>query len=359
MSIPEKMKAACLVAKGKIEVKEVVVPKPGPGEVLLRVEACGVCGTDVEIRDHGLPGQPLFGEHFIMGHEYAGTVVELGEGVDEFNVGERVAVEVHKGCGRCYNCIMGNYTVCLNYGNKEKGHAAGGMTVDGGFAEYTVNHVNTLYRIPDNISFDYATLATTAGCALYAFNIFGGYVAGDTIVVIGPGPVGLTLVQVGRGLGADNVVLVGTRKSRLEVGRKVGADYVVNVKEKEDPIDIVKKITNGFGAHVVFDAAGTSSSLETALDLAIAGGKIVMVAFYKDPVTVNMSKAVKKQIQLYTVRGEGRRNVGRALSIMAQGKIDLSPLITHSFPLEEIDKAFDTFVNRVDNAIKVVIHPQG
>jgi len=353
------MRAACLVAKGKIEVREVNVPRPALEEVLIRVEACGICGTDVEVRDHGLPGQPPFGEHFIMGHEYAGVIVDLGENVDEFKVGDRVAVEVHKGCGKCQNCIMGNYTACLNYGRKGKGHAAGGLTVDGGFAEYTVNHINTLYRIPNSVSFDHASLATTAGCALYAFDIFGGYVAGDTVVVIGPGPIGLALVQAGKALGAEKVVLVGTRESRLSLGKKMGADYVVNIKSGEDPIALVREITNEIGADVVFDAAGASSSLDTAIDLVRAGGKVVMVAFYEDPITVHMSKAVKRHVQFYTVRGEGRRNVGRALSLMAQGKMDLRPLITHCFPLTEINKAFEVFINRIGGALKVIIHPQG
>ncbi|MBC7217034.1 MAG: alcohol dehydrogenase catalytic domain-containing protein [Candidatus Caldatribacterium sp.] len=352
------MRAACLINRGIIEVREVDVPEPGPGEVLIRVESCGICGTDVEVRDHGLPGQPPFGEPFIMGHEYAGVVVKVGDGVDEFHVGDRVAVEVHKGCGRCRNCIMGNYTACLNYGKREKGHAAGGLTVHGGFAEYTVNHVNTLYRIPEGISFDHASLSTTAGCALYAFDIAGGYVAGWSIAVIGPGPIGLAIVQVGKALGAEKIVLVGTRESRLQLGKRMGADYLVNVKNGEDPLSVVKEITNGVGVDIVFDAAGSSSSLNTAIDLARPGGSIVMVAFYQDPILVNMSKAVKKHVQLFTVRGEGRRNVGRALSLMAQGKIDLTPLITHRFPLRDINRAFEVFVNRIDDAIKVIIHPQ-
>lgn len=358
MDIPKMMKAAHLVAKGKIQVRETEVPEPGPGEVLVRVEACGICGTDVEVKEHGMPGQPPFGEHFIMGHEYAGVVVRLGETVDEFEVGDRVAVEVHKGCGRCHNCIMGNYTACLNYGKRDKGHAAKGMTVDGGFAEYAVNHVNTLYKIPDRISFDHASLITTAGCAFFAFDVFGGYVAGDTIAVIGPGPVGLALAQAGKALGAEKVVLIGTRQGRLSLGKEMGADYTVNIKEGEDPVSLIQGITGGHGADVVFDAAGVSSSLEMCLDLVRPGGNIVMVAFYKDPITVNMSKAVKRNVQLYTVRGEGRRNVRRALSMVAQNKIDLTPLITHRFPLKDINKAFETYVNRIDNAIKVIVHPQ-
>lgn len=356
MDIPKKMLAAHLVARGRIEVLETDVPAPGPDEVLLRVQACGICGTDVEIRDHGMPGEPPM--PFIMGHEYAGVVAQVGSTVDEFRVGDRVAVEVHKGCGRCHNCIMGKYTACLNFGNRKKGHAANGMTANGGFAEYAVNHVNTLYKIPDEISFEEAALITTAGSAFYAIDAMGGYIAGDTVAVIGPGPIGLALVQAAKALGAEKVILTGTRKGRLELGKQMGADYTVNINDGEDPVEVVKELTHGVGADVVFDAAGVSSSLESALDLARPGGAIVMVAFYKGPVTVNISKAVVRNINLYTVRGEGRRNVKRALSMAAQRKIDLRPLITHKFALKDINQAFETYTKRIDNAIKVIVHPQ-
>ena len=356
MEISKKMQAAQLVARGQIEVRTVDVPVPGPDEVLIQVEACGICGTDVEIRDHGMYGEPPM--PFIMGHEYAGTVVQVGSTVDEFKVGDRVASEVHKGCGRCHNCIMGEYTACLNFGNRQKGHSASGMTADGGFAEYAIKHVNTLYKIPDAISFEEAAIITTAGSAFYAIDAMGGYVAGDTVAIIGPGPIGLALTQATKALGADQVILTGTRKGRLEMGKQMGADYTVNVREGEEPVKVIKELTNGVGADVVFDAAGVSNSLDEALDLVRPGGAIVMVAFYKAPVNVNINKAVVRNVNLYTVRGEGRRNVRRSLSLAAQRKIDLRPLITHEFALKDINQAFETFTKRIDNAMKVIVHPQ-
>jgi L-iditol 2-dehydrogenase len=175
MNIPKTMKAAILTARNKIEIQEVEVPAPGPGEVLIKVASCAVCSTDISLMNNPGPGQPDFG-NFIPGHEYAGTIVALGEYVDEVEIGDRVAVEVHYGCGRCDNCRNGNYTSCLNWGETQKGHRANGMTTLGGFAEYTVNHVSTVYKIPDTVSFDEASLITNLGCVLYGFELTGGYI---------------------------------------------------------------------------------------------------------------------------------------------------------------------------------------
>lgn len=299
---------------------------------------------------------PPYGE-FTFGHEWAGTVVAVGETVDEFKVGDRVAIEAHKGCGRCENCIDGKYTACLNYGRLDKGHRAAGMTVDGGFAEYAVQHVNSVYKIPDNISFNEATYVTTAGCALYAIDKSGGYIAGDTIVVIGPGPIGLSVVQCAKALGAEKIILVGTREDRLSKGRLLGATHTINVREEPAPLDKILALTNGKGAERVFECAGTSDSFELAIKSAKKGGVVVLVSFYKDPVTANLDYVVLNQISLLTVRGEGNRNCQRALSLMAQGKIDAKPIMTHAFPLEEFHTALDYFINRKDGAMKVVVNP--
>jgi len=127
MNIPDTMRAAVLAAPGDVRIVRKAVPSPGVAEVLIKVAACGICGTDLKVIDHGLPGQPPYGD-FTFGHEYVGTVVRTGGGVDEFEVGDRVAVEVHKGCGQCRNCIAGMYTCCLNYGQLDKGHRANGLT---------------------------------------------------------------------------------------------------------------------------------------------------------------------------------------------------------------------------------------
>lgn len=351
--IPKTMKAAVLFAPRDLRIVEKPVPVPGPGEVLIKVACCAICGTDLHITDTPFPGQPPYGQ-FTPGHEYSGTVAALGPTVDEVNVGDRVAVEVHKGCGRCDNCIKGMYTACLNYGKVEKGHRAWGFTVDGGYAEYAINHVNTLHKLPDNVSFEESTIITTAGTVLYGLDSIGGYIAGETVAIVGPGPIGLMAVQVCKALCADTVILVGTRDARLNLGKQFGADHVINVRN-EDAVKKVLELTGGAGVDLAIDAAGGPGTLDDCIRMSKKGKEVLILTFYEGKVTADVSAAVRTDVNLNTVRGEGGHNLSRAVSLTRQGKLQLRPLITHRFPLDQIQEAFHTFRERVGDAIKVVI----
>ena len=353
MVIPEVMKAAVLMGPNQLVVKEVFTPKPGPMEVLLQVESAACCSTDVALMAKPFPGQPPYG-NFIPGHEYAGTVAALGETVDEFKVGDRVAVEAHLGCMRCRNCRLGNYTACLNYGTKK--HRANGMTSNGGFAQYVVNHINTVHAIPDHIDFSEASLITNLGCVLYGFETIGGYVAGDHVAVIGPGPLGLISSQVAKAFGAQRVYLIGTRASRLAVGAETGADRIINVHE-EDPVEIVLKETGGIGADLVIESSGGNDAPMMAIKMAKPMGKILLLGIPHDPVLVDLEDLLMKNKSIQTVRGEGWGNVRRAVSLLGSGKVTLKPYLTHSFPLDEITAAFKTFVERIGGAVKVIVRP--
>ncbi|HEY7065726.1 MAG TPA: alcohol dehydrogenase catalytic domain-containing protein [Chloroflexota bacterium] len=353
--LPRTMRAAVLFGPNDFRIVEKPVPAPGPGEVLVKVAMCGTCATDLKIQTHPFPGQPPFGE-FTPGHEWTGTVVALGEGVDEFQVGDRVAIEAHKGCGRCENCVLGMYTACLNSGNLAKGHRTSGLTTDGGFAEYVVHHINALYRMPENVAWEDAVLVTTAGTGLYGLDVAGGFIAGETVVVIGPGPVGLTTVQLCKALGAGQVILVGTRASRLALGRELGADHVVNARE-QDPVQAVRRLTDGAGADLVIEASGALGAPQQCIEMVRRGRKILFVAFYPEPVTLDLTAAVRDDVTLYTSRGEGGGNVRRALALAAQGKLRGTPLVTHRYPLEEINEGFRIVRERIDDPVKVVFYP--
>ncbi|MDI6725474.1 MAG: alcohol dehydrogenase catalytic domain-containing protein [Smithellaceae bacterium] len=357
MDIPKTMKAAVLFGYRDLRVVDRPVPVPGPGEVLIKVNCCAICGTDLHLVDKPFPGQPPYGE-FIPGHEYAGTIVALGETVDEYLIGERVAVEVHRGCGRCDNCIKGMYTACLNYGNIAKGHRAWGFTVGGGYAEYALNHVNTLHKLPDHISFEESTIITTAGTVLYGLETAKGYLVGQSVAIMGPGPIGLMAVQVCRALCADQVFLIGTRESRLALGRQFGADAVINVKN-EDPVARVRELTGGWGVDLAIDCAGGSTTLNDCIRMVKKGHDVLLLTFYEGETTANISEAVRNDTTIYTTRGEGLHNLARGISLAKQGKLQLAPLITHRFSLENIQEAFHVFRGRIGDAIKVLVQVEG
>lgn len=355
MKIPTKMTAAILYGPDDLKVEGVNVPEPGREEVLIKVMACAICGSDVSLIHQAWPGQPPYGK-FIPGHEYAGIITAAGAGAHGFQSGDRVAVEVHKGCGRCVNCRRGYYTCCLNYGDYQKGHRANGFTTNGGYAQYAVNHVSTVYKIPDNISFEEASLVTTAGCPLYGFELAGGFMAGERILVVGPGPMGLMALQIAKALSVKEVILLGTMKSRLQAGKKLGADYILNVNE-DDPVKFMKKLTEGTGADLAVECSGSEAGINTAIQSLKKSGRLILIGFPHQPVRVDMAVVAKNNLKIYGVRGEGMANCGRALELMAEGKIKARPLITHIFPLNKVREALDAFTRRTAGALKVLLKP--
>ena len=198
-------------------------------------------------------------KNFTPGHEYMGTVVALGPGVDEYKIGQRVTVEIHAGCGQCKRCREGMYTSChnygLNYGDVDKGHRANGFTTDGGFCEYQVNHINTLVAIPDDMTDEEATLVVTAGTAMYGLTELGGLVAGESVVVTGPGPIGLLGVAVAKAMGAQPVILTG--HARQPSADRQGARRRSRHQhpQGEDVVQAVKDLNGGKGVDYVVECS--------------------------------------------------------------------------------------------------------
>ncbi|MGI9424495.1 MAG: zinc-dependent alcohol dehydrogenase [Hyphomicrobiaceae bacterium] len=360
--IPDQMKAWVLDAPDELRFTEKPVPVPGKAEVLVRIDAVAICATDLDVISHGPPaliegGQP-FGKNWTPGHEYMGTVVAQGPGVDEFDIGQRVTVEIHAGCGQCPRCREGMYTSCvnygLNYGDKNKGHRANGFTTDGGFCEYAVNNINTVARVPDDMSDEEATLVVTAGTAMYGLTELGGLIAGEGIVVTGPGPIGLLGVAVAKALGAQPVILTGTRDNRLEIGKKLGADYVVNVRN-EDAVEAVQRITNGRGVEYVLECAGSANGVNEAARMVNRGGKICLAAFPHEAVPVDVAYLVRNNIYLYGIRGEGKSATHRAAAFMQQKRFDATVIHTHTFPMADLLTGLKYARERIDDAIKVVV----
>ena len=363
--LPKEMKAWVLKSPNELELKTKAIPTPSYSEVLVKIDAVAICATDLDVISYGPPalieGEKPFNKEFTPGHEYMGTVVKLGPSVDEFQIGDRVTVEIHSGCGQCKRCRMGMYTSChnygLNYGKKNKGHRANGFTSDGGFKQYAINHINTLIKVPDDMTDEEATLVVTAGTTMYGLTELGGLVAGESLVVIGPGPIGLLGVAVAKALGADPVILIGTRNDRLEIGKKLGANFVLNVKEENDIVNSVKSLVGDLGADYVVECAGTEKALDDAIMMTNRGGKICLAAFPHDPIKVNIPHMVINNIYMYGIRGEGKSATHRAMAFMKQKRFNAKLVHTHTFKMNELPTALKYAKERIDGAIKVVIKP--
>jgi L-iditol 2-dehydrogenase len=361
--IPEKQKAWVLGDPGQLTLIDKAVPMPKKAEVLVRIDAVAICATDLEIIYHGPPAMIQGGmphnKNFTPGHEYMGTVVALGAGVDEYKIGQRVTVEIHAGCGQCKRCREGMYTAChnygLNYGDVDKGHRANGFTTDGGFCEYQVNHINTLVAIPDEMTDEEATLVVTAGTAMYGLTELGGLVAGESVVVTGPGPIGLLGVAVAKALGAQPVILTGTRDNRLQIGTELGADHVINIRNEPDVVEAVKKRNGGKGVDYVVECSAAPDGFNQALKMVNRGGKVCLAAFPHEDAMVDIAHIVRNNIYVYGIRGEGKTATHRAEAFMKQKRFDATKIHTHTFPLEDLPTAIRYAKDRVEDAIKVVV----
>ncbi len=351
----DKMNAIVMTGPGEYSLQQVDVPKPGPGEVLVQIKAISICGTDPKVFDGAyvdIGWPPSF--PFIPGHEFSGVVAELGEGVTKFAVGDRVAGEAHCGCGTCANCMAGNYNLCLNYGKPETGHRHYGFTYRGAYEDYNAYNVKALTKMPDSVSFDEASLADTAGTSLQAIRL-SGIVPGGYTLVIGPGPVGIFAMQIARSMGSK-VIMVG-RKARLQLAGELGADYLVDFEKCDDVVEEVRKITGGIGVDQAFECAGSDSAMAQCVYACKKNGNVSLVALPKTDMHELPTKTmVMNQIHVHGSRANPNCTES-VLKMMEDGRINAKDMITHVFPLQEFDKAMDTFVHRLDGAMKVVVHP--
>lgn len=359
--IPNTMKAMELIAYDKLELREVPVPMPGPGEVLCKIKSVAICGSDPKLIHGGYKftnWPPYF--PFIMGHEWAGYVIATGEGVTDFQPGDRVAGEAHVGCGQCENCKNGYYTVCLNYGkdglnsNPDLGHRHYGFNWQGANAEYNVYKTKALHKIPNNVSYDVASMCDCAGVALHGVQL-AGVTPGGTSVVIGPGAIGLCAMMECKAMGAGRVIMVG-RRNKLTKAYELGADFCIDF-EKEDPVNKVLDLTNGIGADEVMECSGSSNSPLKACQMVKKTGSVAIIATYHTAQVPFPANLVNFN-QIRIIGSKANPNVSeQVLKYFASEAIKSDKLITHKFPLEDYAKAVDIFENKKDGSIKVVINP--
>ena len=356
--IPDTMTALELLGPGEYELRQVPVPSLNDDEVLCRIRAVAICGSDPKIIKGLSAGKWPPAYPFIPGHEWAGEVVAVGKNVFGFQPGDRVAGEAHSGCGFCSNCLKGNYNLCQNYGKPETGHRHYGHLSSGAYAQYNLYRPRSIQKMPAAVSFAQGSLVDTAGIALHGLELTG-ITPGGTAVVIGPGPVGLLTVLLARLLGAARIIVVG-RGTRLEAAGRLDRDLLPVDFSKTDPVAAVRAVTGAGGADEVFECSGAEGTLKQALQMVKRGGKVGLLGI---PPAQLEEKVPFAQIVLDEIAILGSRanpNVsGKVLQMMAAGRLAVEKLITHKFPLTDFDKAYDVFVNRKEGAVKVIIEPNG
>jgi len=353
---PKKMKAAVTKDWGKIEVEEVDVPFMGDDEVLCRVRSCGICGTDPHILKGELKGfgwPPGF--PFIQGHEWTGEVVSAGKDVERFSAGDRVIGETAKGCGTCDWCKRGRYNLCVNFGKPQTGFHLYGHDTNGAFAEYVVRPPIVLHKMPEGMSFEEGVMMAQVIISLHTVER-PGVLPTDTSLTIGPGTIGLLTFQISKAFGADRTIVAG-RGYRLEMAKAYGADEVIDI-EKEDLPKRVLELTGGRGADVVYETAGNEKAAEWAFQCAAMGGRVALcgVTGDKKAVPVVTDMVALREIDVYGIRG-GPNAFPASIALVHSGKINVKDLVTHQFPLDEVNEAFDTVLNRKGGALKVAINP--
>jgi len=333
---------------GIIEIKDVDKPKIGADEVLIEVMATGICGSDVEIYEASMPLPVSLPR--IMGHEFSGVVVEVGEAVLGVRVDDRVVAESGIVCRRCRFCKMGRHNLCLQ-------RKILGYLWDGTFAEYVKVPGINVHKVPDNVPLDEAALAEPTAVTVHAVVERAHIMAGDVVAILGPGPIGLLTLQCAKSAGARRIIVTGLSadRSRLELARKLGADETINVEE-EDAVKKTKELTDAFGADVVFEATGAPPAVKQAIDLTRKGGKIVLMGLHTKPVEkFDATHIIVNEKNILSSFAHASQTWDRALSLISDGKIKPRPLITHVLPLEQIEQGFHLVKKK--EAIKVVIKP--
>ncbi len=339
-------------APGDVALEEAPEPTPGPGEIKLRVRATSMCGTDVKI---STAGHQRMEPDRVMGHEIAGEIAEVGEGVTGWSVGDRVQVIAAIPCGECDWCRAGIETICPN-------QLSMGYQFDGGFAPYLivppqVLKVDGLNRIPDGVGFAEASVAEPFACAINAQELVDTHF-GDTVVVVGSGPIGCLHVRLARARGAEKVFLVELSKERLDLAAAVVHPDAAICSAEEDPVARVLELTGGRGADVVITAAASGAAQEQGLQMLAPRGRISLFGgLPKDRPTITLDSNLVhyKELSIWGANGSSPAQNKKALALIADGSVPVTDLITHRLPLEKIVEGLDVVKN--GTGIKVTIEP--
>lgn len=339
------------VAKGvgNIELRDVPEPSPAPGWVKIEVKAAAICGTDIHIRHDTYPYWPPV----TLGHEFSGVIAELGEGVTDWQVGDRVVCEPHTlACGKCWLCRQGHVQICAD-------KRSPGWGIDGAFAKYLVMEAKLLHRLPDSVSFDAGALVEPTANTVHDVGERARVEPEDFVVVFGPGPIGLLAAQVARGAGAREVMIIGTpadAELRLPVAEKLGIDHVLNLAEV-DPLERVMELTGGRGADLVVECSGAAPAINSAIQLVRKKGRMCVIGMTgREQIEFTWDAAIFKGIDVFFNISTSYTSWDRAISMIEKGKVNAEAIITHRAPLERWEEVFDAL--EAQQGLKALLIPQ-
>ncbi|MDR7427017.1 MAG: zinc-binding dehydrogenase [Armatimonadota bacterium] len=340
------MRAAVFEGPGRpLVLTEVPTPRIGPGEILVRVAACGICHTDLHYIDHNVPTfktPPL-----ILGHETSGVVAEVGAEVEGFKAGDRVLLPAVLTCGRCAQCRRGRENICermVMFGNHR----------DGAYAEYVVAPAKDVFPLPAEIPLeDAAIIADAISTPFHAVTVRGRVQPGDWVVVYGCGGVGLNLVQIAAAVGG-RVIAVDLVEEKLALAATLGAYQTIDARAVEQPPKAIRKLTDG-GADVAFEAVGTPGTISAAFDSLRRGGRLVLVGYSAAPAELNAARTMFFEMEILGSLGCRPVDYPRLIAMVQAGRLQLAPLISHRMPLAEINAGLDLL--RQGRSIRALVLP--
>jgi L-iditol 2-dehydrogenase len=352
--VPSTMQALVVVEPSRLEIREVPVPVPGPNEVLARVRAVSICGTDAHLIRGDYPGFWPPSWPFTPGHEWSGEIVALGPGAElhGWKVGDRVAGTSHDACGVCQKCVEGHYNLCENFG-KPGLHRQYGHNYQGADATYVVHGVKCIFRLPDGLTFADGALIDPASIALHVVNR-GRVAAGDTVAIIGAGAIGLLCGDAAIARGAGRVILMERNAARLAKAAALGFETIDT--SQGDPVAVVREMTGGIGADVALECAGVPVAVQWALGLLRRGGRCSAVGIPVVGVEIAMQRLVLDELELVGSRASAGE-MRRVMPLVEQGRIRVREMVTHRFPLADYAKALNTFNDPTSGAIKIIVEP--
>ncbi|TFG12659.1 hypothetical protein EU537_08840 [Candidatus Thorarchaeota archaeon] len=341
----KKMRAAIFHGPKDIRVETIDIPTLNPDWVLLKVHAAGVCGSDLHLYKEKteIPISSTLGEgKYIPGHELSGEVVEIGSDVDSIEIGTRVGVEPIIGCGHCKWCNIGKYNLCVNY-------KLIGFQYPGGFAEYCAVPEEKCLVLPDNVSYE---AGATLDCIAVAEHAIRRANIGneDAVAIFGAGSIGLFAVQAAIAAGARKIYSIGTHDFQLEMARELGASIGIHAR-KEDPVERINDLTSGFGVDKVVEAVGGETTVvNDAIRILRNQGTLVVTGIFVKPIPVDLFGMLTKELTITTAWGyehwSHRKEFEVSLDLLASGKITADRLVTHKYPLDEVNKAYETAIDK-------------